>query len=78
MSPRRRFRRSECAIAIMDALEEAGIKDYEADRTGKSHVRIRWRQNGRQMTICTSHTASDYRAARNASSHAKHMIRSTP
>jgi hypothetical protein len=73
---RRTLRRSDTAAAVMDVLEAAGIDDYRAEIGGK-HVKIRWWQGGRKMTICTSLTPSDHRSALNVRAHTKRMLRST-
>src|SRR5262245_13354248 len=59
---------------IVDELERYGIKPT-MEKTAGSHVRFRWRANGRSQTLLTAATPSDHRAGKNCVAQVRRMMR---
>jgi len=68
-------RRNECLEVIRNELRSAGIRAYKVEPTGSKHIRVTWYVNNIRRSVVSSGTASDWRAARNARSYTRRLLR---
>jgi hypothetical protein len=54
-------RKHEASAISERILRDAGINDYELGTTGRSHIALRFRFDGRRHSIFMSSTPSDHR-----------------
>lgn len=60
---------------VQDELARVGIKIHTIQPTGHGHMRLRFLINGKEQTLITGTSKSDWRATHNQRSRIKRLIR---